>query len=258
MGELRTISTKKSKVREEQLRQERAARERRRRLIQEKKRREKKIRKIAVGTTIVCLGLIGILLMVSMMTGKDETADNKTEVNGQIIVEEPVEVSFDPSSYSFTLDMYKYENSLEVLEKLEQLKSSQDGISEVIDFMLENEKAYPENLIKLVIKSPEAIEFALEYPFKRGQNNDITVDLTQDYIKGEIPLLLQWDTRWGYVSYGDDIIALDGCGPTCLSMVAIGLTGNVKWAPVRVARISEQNAYYVSGQGTAWTLMSEG
>ena len=258
MGELRTISTKKSKVREEQLRQERAARERRRRLIQEKKRREKKIRKIAVGTTIVCLGLIGILLMVSMMTGKDETADNKTEVNGQIIVEEPVEVSFDPSSYSFTLDMYKYENSLEVLEKLEQLKSSQDGISEVIDFMLENEKAYPENLIKLVIKSPEAIEFALEYPFKRGQNNDTTVDLTQDYIKGEIPLLLQWDTRWGYVSYGDDIIALDGCGPTCLSMVAIGLTGNVKWTPVRVARISEQNDYYVSGQGTAWTLMSEG
>ncbi len=260
MGELRTISMEKSKIREEQLRKEKAAAERRRRELREKRKRMRRIRFFAVWTTIIFSGLIVVLLIVSAITGENKPDNSKVNAQGQngTTGYDRIEVSFDSSMYTFTEDMYKFENSEEMLEKLENLKSSQSGLAEVIDFMLENEKAYPENLIKLVTKSPEAIPFAVEYPFKRGQKNDIAVDISEDYTKGEIPLLMQWDSRWGYVSYGDDIIALDGCGPTCLSMVAVGLTGNVRWTPVRIARMSEQNGYYMPGQGTAWSLMYEG
>ena len=27
----------------------------------------------------------------------------------------------------------------------------------------------------------------------------MAVDISEDYTKGEIPLLMQWDSRWGYV-----------------------------------------------------------
>ena len=259
MGELRTISMEKSKMREEQLRRERAAEERRKKELREKRKKMRQIRFFAVWTTIILSGLIIVLLIVSAITGenKDNNKNNTpaaTEEETTVLIEE----AFNASSYKFTQDMYRYENSVEILEKLENLKYSHEELSDIVDFMLENEEAYPENLIKLVTKNPEAIIFAAEYPFKCGQSNDIVVDISEDYVEGEIPLLLQWDDRWGYVTYGDDTIALDGCGPTCLSMVAVGLTGNTRWTPVRVARTAMQRGYYVEGQGTAWSLMYEG
>lgn len=257
MGELKTIGVQKSKARQEQLNRERAAEERRKRELREKRRRMRQIRFFAIWMIIIFTGLTAILIVIGAVTGAFEKDEPQTTVT-EGTVNDDMEVLFDPTEYTFTADMYKFDNSAEILAKLENLKDSKSDMADAIDFILENEKAYPENLIKLVTKSPEAINFALEYPFLRGQDNSIVVDLSEDYTVGEIPLLLQWDERWGYVSYGDDIIALDGCGPTCLSMVAVGLTGNIKWTPVRVARMSMQNDYYVPGQGTAWALMFEG
>ncbi|MBQ6815477.1 MAG: C39 family peptidase [Lachnospiraceae bacterium] len=256
MGELRTISMEKSKLREEQLRKEQAMEERRKRELREKRRKQQKIRFFAVWSFIILTGLLIVLLLVSaisnVFSGEEETTTAKKQ-NTNI-----VEISFDPSSYIFTEDMYRYENSAEMLNKLSALKDDVNGYDKIIDFMLSNEAAYPESLIKLVTKSPEALEFAVVYPFMQGESDSRTVDLTNDYKEGQIPYLMQWDSRWGYVVYGDDTIALDGCGPTCLSMVTVGLTGNVMWSPIRVARISMEQGYYVKGTGTAWALMSEG
>lgn len=76
--------------------------------------------------------------------------------------------------------------------------------------------------------------------------------------KGGIPLFIQWDERWGYESYGSNLIGLAGCGPTCLSMVYSGLTGNASMNPLEMARFSDENSYYISGQGTSWNFMTEG
>lgn len=71
------------------------------------------------------------------------------------------------------------------------------------------------------------------------------------------PLLLQWDKRWGYTKYGESMMGISGCGPTCLSMVILGLTqGEV--TPYKVAKYAEKNGYYVAGSGTSWKLMTEG
>lgn len=256
MGELKTITMEKSKAREEQLKRERLEIERRKREIREKRRKMRRIRFVAAWTSIICVTLIVLILIVSGISGliKDDE-ENTTEKESNKEVTEEV---FDPSVYQFSEEMYKYENSVEILERFENLKSTKSELSAKVEFMLQHEKAYPENLLKLVSKSPETIDFALEYPFKAGQDDTIVVDLSSDYVEGEIPHLLQWDDRWGYVKYGENTIALDGCGPTCLSMVAVGLTGNVRWTPVRISRMSMENDHYAEGQGTAWTLMYEG
>ncbi|MBQ3404086.1 MAG: C39 family peptidase, partial [Oscillospiraceae bacterium] len=70
-------------------------------------------------------------------------------------------------------------------------------------------------------------------------------------------LLLQWDRRWGYAPYGSSVIGLNGCGPTCLSMVITMLKGDGT-TPDRVAAYSEDSGCYESGRGTTWQLMTEG
>ena len=257
MDELNTISVK-NEARRKQLEREREIERRKKRALREKQRKMQLIRYYCICATTVMLLLIVIVLVFDAAFNSGTVEGEKNTSNITATGEVVQEAGFDPSAYTFTESMYIYDNTDEILEKLDNLKASKSEIADKVQFIADNQQAYPENLIKLISKSPEAIDFALEYPFKRGESNSKVVDISDDYTEGEIPLLIQWDDRWGYVAYGDDIIGLDGCGPTCLSMVAVGLTGNVKWTPVRVARMSEANGHYVEGQGTAWTLMYEG
>ncbi len=117
------------------------------------------------------------------------------------------------------------------------------------------EKGYPESLITLVERNPETKDFVLDYPKYKGLQE---IDLSKEVTKGEIPHFLQWDERWGYETYGSDFLALTGCGPTCLSMVVCGLTGGTQWNPYEVAKMAEENGYYVDGSGSSWDLMSSG
>lgn len=115
---------------------------------------------------------------------------------------------------------------------------------------------YFRRVVQVFAANPAAARFVLEYPLYCGA--EITFDLSGEVTKGEIPLFLQWDRRWGYQIYGSGFLAMTGCGPTCLSMVYCGLTGDASWDPGRMARFSTDSGYYVWGSGTAWDLMSRG
>jgi len=115
---------------------------------------------------------------------------------------------------------------------------------------------YPESLITLFEKHPETKEFVQDYP--KYKDSKRKINIKGDVTKGEIPLFLQWDQRWGYRKYGGDFIAVTGCGPTCLSMVQCGLSGNTKWNPYKVAKMAENNGFYVEGSGSSWDLMNYG
>lgn len=80
---------------------------------------------------------------------------------------------------------------------------------------------------------------------------------TEDELKQDTPLFMQWDSRWGHVPYGDSNIGIAGCAPTCLSMVIFALTGNADATPDAIAAYSMENGHYVSGVGTAWSLITE-
>ena len=115
--------------------------------------------------------------------------------------------------------------------------------------------AYPESLIGLLERNPETEDFVLEYPLYQGESYDLS-DFDRS---GGVPLMMQWDQRWGYEKYGSDMIAITGCGPTCVAMVGYYLTGDAEtFDPAAVAAFSEKNGYYASGYGSSWTLISEG
>lgn len=124
------------------------------------------------------------------------------------------------------------------------------------DAILNNESDYPDSLRQMMKRNEETAQFVYDYPEEHTKSHEI--DLSDEVTKGTIPLLLQWDERWGYETYGSDMIAITGCGPTCLSMVVCGVTGDTQWSPLAVAQYAEENGYYADGSGTTWTMMSKG
>lgn len=120
----------------------------------------------------------------------------------------------------------------------------------------QSEDAIPERLLQLVINNIETIDFVADYPTNHSKSAKI--DLSDEAKSGQVPLLLQWDERWGYAAYGDGLMGYTGCGPTCLSMVALYLTGDADITPLAVANYADEAGYYTDGVGSAWTLMSEG
>lgn len=115
-------------------------------------------------------------------------------------------------------------------------------------------RSYPKSLIELLERNPETEEFVLNYPFREKTHYDIA-----DFDRSTVPLFLQWDSRWGYEKYGSDMMAITGCGPTCLAMVGYYLTGDAEtYDPAVMAAFSEKYGYYATGYGSSWTLISEG
>ena len=114
----------------------------------------------------------------------------------------------------------------------------------------------PAELLELLEKNPETKDFVEGYAVRASYINK-PIDLSKDYTSEEVPLLMQWDRRWGYDSYGEDMIGIAGCGPTCLSMAYIYLTGDTDKNPRVMAEFAYENGYYTSA-GTLWSLWKEG
>ena len=150
------------------------------------------------------------------------------------------------------VDLSPQEGDSEQMLALKELAATQPAAKKIID----NIDAYPEELILLVLKNSETVEYVANYPENSQRSH--TIDLSKEASSSTIPLLLQWDERWGYCQYGSGLIGWTGCGPTCLSMLALYLTGNESYDPATIASWAEENGYYASGSGTSWTLMSEG
>ncbi len=114
----------------------------------------------------------------------------------------------------------------------------------------------PKSLTDLMEKNPEARDFVLNYPLKKDLHPEI--DLSEYKDRPEVPLLLQWDARWGYDEYAGELMGLSGCGPTCLSMVCIYLKKDPQYTPRYIADFAQKEGYSVPGNGSSWTLISEG
>ena len=73
---------------------------------------------------------------------------------------------------------------------MEEEKSEDTAVS------LNVSKQYPKELEELLEKNPETESFVMNYPEKRGT---VTRKPLSEYAGcSEVPLLLQWDERWGY------------------------------------------------------------
>ena len=154
------------------------------------------------------------------------------------------------------VDSNKVEHKSSVLEaEIENTLLAMAGQNPKVQKIMNNRDAYPTELLNMLARNEETLDFVANYPEKKNSGCAKTVGNVQ---KGTIPLLLQWDERWGYGSYGDSIIAVSGCGPTALSMVVAGLTGKNDITPYTIASYAMKNGFYVKGTGTSWDLMTIG
>lgn len=89
------------------------------------------------------------------------------------------------------------------------------------------------------------------------ENGPVEGTPVSDWHAGELPFLYQTDPAWADLPYAGGTIEENGCGPTCLSMVYVGLTGHRDMGPVEMCAMSERDGHAIDGM-TAWTLMTEG
>ncbi len=147
-----------------------------------------------------------------------------------------------------------YDNAVIENSKISENNNIQNNQSMLDDIM--NSTQYPKQLQELALKNEEALEFVYDYPAEHVKEH--TIDLTEEASMDSVPLLVQWDKRWGYEKYSGNFFAASGCGPTTLSMVVVYLTHNREASPLAVAKYSKEAGYSVDGSGSSWTLISEG
>lgn len=148
------------------------------------------------------------------------------------------------------LCILKIEKTPDIKQKVKKLVEEESAVNGI------SQQKYPQELLELLEKNEETFDFVQGYP-QREQYQNQPIDLSKDIQEGEVPLLMQWDKRWGYDLYGDSMIGIAGCGPTCLSMAYLYFTGDTTQNPREIAKFAYENGYYTS-VGTSWSLWTEG
>ena len=221
---------------------------------------------LVIGVIIAAFVIFNIVIIVLNLKGNDkkdksEASPDKTEAAISETTE-LTEASTDTTAETgSTTEMTTEEPSTEkprdmlVNIRKEFSEYSEEDQKKVL-YIHQNMYLYTTDLILMLHKNHEALQFIYEYPDARLRpiNNDISKEL-KDVKNGKIPLFLQWDQRWGYMEYGDGLMAYNGCGPTCLSMVVTYLTGSGAYSPAVIGKYALENDYYFDGQGTAWSLI---
>lgn len=78
-----------------------------------------------------------------------------------------------------------------------------------------------------------------------------------EWREGTVPSLYQTDPEWAEAPYAGGTVAERGCGPTCLTMVYVALTGRADLSPADMCAFSEESGFAQDGM-TAWALMTDG
>jgi hypothetical protein len=99
------------------------------------------------------------------------------------------------------------------------------------------------------VTSPESFTYT-------DEEREALLPMLGEDVKGLVPLLMQWDWRWGFDHYGGGPGGLTGCAPTCMAMIGLGLTGDESINPRDMFVYSENAGFWVPGQGTSWSLVT--
>jgi hypothetical protein len=265
MSELRPINTgKKSQIYEEKRRREELARKKRREAERQRRLKiQRRKQRITLALLVAFISVCSVLIVVNVgsILSTDNTKKNTNQTKqaqDADSAEEVVSNSLDLSEIVLDDSMYIYENDPDMIQKLKDRLYSSETEDEKLEFIIENEAAYPPEMIEFLVKYEETIDFVLKYPIEINEDHTSVVDISDDYTKGMVPTFIQWDDRWGYISYGDNVIGDSGCGPTCLAMAVVALTGRAQYTPIAICKFAEDNGYYVDGVGTSWDLMKGG
>lgn len=110
-----------------------------------------------------------------------------------------------------------------------------------------------EAIIQLALDDSGAIGFVKKVPGAQKTASAYTDAVT----KGTVPMLLSYDSRWGFSDYAGLPLGVSGSGPTCLSMAYMGLTGKNDKSPADVAKIATDDGYASGDYYTKETFFSK-
>ena len=215
-------------------------RQRRRRVARRRGQRPRAAGCVVIA--VVCIALLRFWPDSVTPSSLEDPASQGANGTGQLAGDDALE----------HVDLTPQSRDSETVLALKELAQEYPQVKKILDEI----DSYSEDLIALALKNSEAIDYVVDYPSKKDKRP--AIDLSSEAAQNTVPLLLQWDERWGYQEYGSGLIGWTGCGPTCMSMLALYLTGNETWDPASVAHWAEENGYYAEGSGTSWTFMSEG
>lgn len=181
---------------------------------------------------LLTIGLIAIIILclgIGYFTVKNEKNNYINEIIGNNGIDQTVEI--DNRNAEQIITEYADEHNLSLSD-------------------------YPQSLIDLLDRNKEAKDFVLSYPQEKSKKHRINMQKYENC--DTVPLFMQWDKRWGYMQYGNDVAGLTACGPVCLSMVATYLLQDTDYSPDYMIQWAIDNGYCVEGSGSLWTLISEG
>lgn len=201
---------------------------------------------------IIGIVVLIIILVVAVSAGMDKMRSNRLKSKSN-------------TSITATTKKEKKEPKKDTIEdKKRKLEAIRDKLNadeaKRLDYIVENIDSYPDELINQLIANPETVDYVYSYKDKDKYNKkSIREGISSSYyVDGNVPLFLQWDRRWGYRSYGKEMIGLTGCGPTSLAMVIKHFDENADVTPYSVAKYSQDNGYVSKDNFTSWKLFETG
>lgn len=134
------------------------------------------------------------------------------------------------------------EGNVEAAKELEgkTQPAAQTGIQR-FENLFNNPGQYPASVVNLA-DDLGMVDFVVDYPQhanSTGADKDIG-DVTQ-----QMPDLKSYDAAWGYMPYGNSIMAVDGGAPTVIADVFSYCTDNPAITPFAVAKWAEENGWNV-------------
>lgn len=202
--------------------------DKKRKIRKSKRKQQVKRQLYFITAAVICVGIISTALI--LRTRKEEAKEAAAKIEQQ----------------------NREKSAKENIEQEEKNETPEERLARVKEDA--GRKGYPKGVIELLDKNEETIDFVEDYEEKKDLPAAETLDAVT---QGEIPLLIQWDERWGYAPYGNSIVAVSGCGPTCMAMVAAGLTGDVTATPAKLAAYGTENGYLDEENNTYWKFMGE-
>lgn len=246
--------------------------EQRKKIIQKRNQNRKLSIKIASIFLGIILLLVGGKIVLSKVFGNKAKVETKKETsiesNKESTKETEVETNIESQKEINSNIDDEEDISVDILNS-DEIEANQDG--QIVN-KYANINISKENLDKKIDKLPDPLKKKIElYPESmttivnyKDSENTISKDISKDIEssksynrKIKLPYLNQWDERWGYEKVDDEYIAISGCGPTSLSMIYTGLTGDVTKNPYEMAKFAFENGWY-DKQGGKYDLFTEG
>lgn len=111
-------------------------------------------------------------------------------------------------------EMSVNECGADYVSQLRALAQEDEELAERLNFIADHIDIYAEEAVKTALQGGEKLDFALLMPFRPADESGLNAVISVD--EGEVPYLIQYDTRWGYHGYGSSVMGITACGrPAC-------------------------------------------